>query len=129
MPTLIREEIRWHDRMEARVAAGIVLLVTISLAAVVLTAARVTTRSAVARASDTLEGARSGFYRLVDERAEFAARQTRLITELPLFRSMMTNPIIAEDIATLDALLKQGLAFAVDNANRSVGGCDKRLVV
>ena len=87
--------------MEARVAAGILLLVTISLAAVVFTATRVTTRSAVGRAADNLEGARAAFYRLVDERAEFAARQTRLITELPLFRSMMINPVIAKDVATL----------------------------
>src|SRR5687768_13414649 len=101
MSTSTREEIRWHDRMEARVAAGILLLVTLSLGGVVIVATRVATRSAVARAADTLEGARAGFYRLVDERAEFAARQTRLITELPLFRSMMINPIIAEDLNTL----------------------------
>jgi PAS domain S-box-containing protein len=101
MSPAVREEIRWHDRMEARVAAGIIVLVTLSLAAVVFTATRVATRSSVSRAADTLEGARSGFYRLVDERAEFAARQTRLITELPLFRSMMINPIIANDVATL----------------------------
>jgi PAS domain S-box-containing protein len=101
MPTSIREEIRWHDRMEARVAAGILLLVALSLAGVVFTATRVTTRSAVDRAADNLEGARSAFYRLVDERAEFAAQQTRLITELPLFRSMMINPVIAKDVATL----------------------------
>ena len=69
MSTSIRKEIRWHDRMEARVAAGILLLVTLSLAAVVVTATRVATRSAVARAADNLEGARSAFYRLVDERA------------------------------------------------------------
>ena len=31
MPTSIRQEIRWHDRMEARVAAGILLLVMLSL--------------------------------------------------------------------------------------------------
>ena len=101
MPTSIRKEIRWHDRMEARVAAGVLLLVTLSLSAVVFTATGVATRSAVARAADTLEGARSAFYRLVDERAEFAAQQTRLITELPLFRSMMINPVVAQDVATL----------------------------
>ena len=101
MPTSIRKEIRWHDRMEARVAAGILLLVALSLAGVVFTATRVTTRSAMDRAADNLEGARSTFYRLVDERAEFAAQQTRLITELPLFRSMMINPVIAKDVATL----------------------------
>ena len=101
MSTSIRKEIRWHDRMEARVAGGILLLVTLSLAAVVVTATRVSTRSAVARAADNLEGARSAFYRLVDERAAFATQQTRLITELPLFRSMMINPVIAQDVATL----------------------------
>jgi hypothetical protein len=101
MSTLIRKGIRWHDRMEARVAAGTLLLVALSLAAVVFTATRVSTRSAVARAADNLDGARSAFYRLVDERAEFATKQTRLITELPLFRSMMINPVIAQDVATL----------------------------
>jgi hypothetical protein len=101
MPGSIRQEIRWHDRMEARVAAGILLLVTLSLSAVVLTATRVSTRSAVARAADNLDGARSAFYRLVDERAAFATQQTRLITELPLFRSMMINPVVAQDVATL----------------------------
>ena len=87
--------------MEARVAAGILLLVALSLSAVVITATRVATRSAVAGAADTLEGARSAFYRLVDERAAFATQQTRLITELPLFRSVMVNPVIASDVATL----------------------------
>ncbi len=87
--------------MEARVAAGILLLVMLSLSAVLVTATRVATASAVNSAADNLEGARSGFYRLVDERAGFASKQTRLITELPLFRSMMINPVIANDVATL----------------------------
>ena len=111
--------------MEARVAAGILLLVTVSLAAVVVTATRVTTRSAVARAADNLEGATAAFYRLVDERAEFAARQTRLITELPLFRSMMINPVIANDVATLTAMaesyrqnLNAQFAIVTDPAGR-----------
>jgi hypothetical protein len=101
MVASIRREIRWHDRMEARVAAGILLLVALSLAGVVFTATRVATRSAVASAADHLEGARSAFYRVVHERAEFATQQTRLITELPLFRSMMINPVLARDVATL----------------------------
>lgn len=101
MPTSIRKEIRWHDRMEARVAAGILLLVALSLSAVVLTATRVATRSAIASASDSLEGARSAFYRLVDDRAEVATQQTRLIIQLPMFRSVMTNPVVAKDVATL----------------------------
>jgi PAS domain S-box-containing protein len=93
--------IRWHRRIEARVVAGIGLLVTLSLAGVLLAATRVATRSAVERASSDLEDARSAFYRLVDSRADFAAAQTRLIIALPVFRSVMINPIIANDIATL----------------------------
>jgi len=93
--------IQWHRRMEARVAAGVLLLVALSLTAVIVTATRVATRSAVARAADNLEDARSAFYRLVDERASFAAQQTRLITALPLFRSAMINPMVAGDVATM----------------------------
>jgi PAS domain S-box-containing protein len=87
--------------MEARVAAGVLVLVALSVSAVVLTATRVSTRSAVGRASDNLEDARSAFYRLVDDRASFAAQQTRLIIALPVFRSAMVNPVVAKDVATL----------------------------
>ncbi len=97
----IRQEIHWQDRMEARVAAGVLVLVALSVAAVVFTATRVATRSAVARTSDNLEAARTAFYRLVDDRAAVAAQQTRLITELPVFRSMMLSPAVASDVATL----------------------------
>ena len=59
------------------------------------------TRSAVARADERLESARAAFYRLVDERAEFATQQTRLIIQLPMFRSVMINPVVAKDVATV----------------------------
>jgi PAS domain S-box-containing protein len=111
MPS-IRKEILWHDRMEARVAAGVLLLVGLSVAAVVLTATRVATRTAVGRAAEILEGARSAFYRLVDDRAAFAAQQTRLIVELPVFRSMMITPAVASDVATLTEM--------ADNYRRSL---------
>ncbi len=117
----IKSEIQWHDRMEARVAAGILILVALSVAAVVVTATRIATRSAVERATDTLEGARSAFYGLVDDRAAFAAQQTRLITELPVFRSMMISPAVASDVATLTQMAdsyRQTLnaAFAIVSA-------------
>ncbi len=96
-----RQDIRWHKRMEARVVFGVIFLVTLSLAGVLLAAARVATRSAIQRASANLEDARSAFYRLVDTRADVAADKTRLIIALPLFRSVMINPVIAGDLATL----------------------------
>ncbi len=87
--------------MEVRVVSGVILLVTLSLAGVLLAATRVVTRSSVDRASVDLEDARKAFYRLVQSRADFAAAQTRLITGLPVFRSIMINPIVAADVATL----------------------------
>src|SRR5690348_1278359 len=95
------DSIRWHRRMEARVAAGVILLVAISLMAIILGATRVATRSAMTQASNDLEDARDAFYRLVDDRASTAAQQTRLITTLPVFRSAMINPVVAGDVATL----------------------------
>jgi len=107
--------------MEARVAAGVLILVALSVAAVVFTATRIATRSAVRSATDNLEGARTAFYRLVDDRAAFAAQQTRLITELPIFRSMMITPAVASDVATLTQMAdsyRQTLnaAFAIVSA-------------
>ena len=97
----MKPTIQWHKRMEARVAAGVVVLVALSLTAVLVTATRVATRSAMIRATDNLEDARAAFYRLVDGRASFAAQQTRLIVALPTFRSVMVNPVVARDVATL----------------------------
>ena len=99
--------------MEARVAAGVVLLVALSLAGVVVAAVRVTTRSSLQRATVNLQDARSAFYRLVGDRADFAASQTRLIIALPLFRSSMINPVIAGDLATLTE--------SADNYRRDLG--------
>ena len=84
-------------RMEAR-AAGILLLVTLARGR---GGPRRASQHAVLSPAPPTTWARAAFYRLVDERAEFAALQTRLITELPLFRSMMINPVIAKDVATL----------------------------
>ena len=87
--------------MEARVALGVSFLVALSLAGVLVAAVRVTTHSSLQRASVDLEDARSAFYRLVDDRADHAASQTRLIIALPLFRSIMIDPVVQGDLATL----------------------------
>ena len=98
MASSIRKE---YDGTTAwrRVAAGILLLVRCR-SRPWWSPRRAPTRSAVARAADNLEGRALPSHRLVDERAGLPPRQTRLITELPLFRSMMINPVIAKD-ATL----------------------------
>jgi len=100
MPSPARRQIQWHNRMEARVIAGILLLVGLSLAGVLLAATRVATRGAVARASMNLQDARQAFYRVVDSRAENVASQTRLILVLPIFRAT----IASGDIPTLQTM-------------------------
>jgi PAS domain S-box-containing protein len=109
--------------MEARVIAGILLLVGLSLAGVLLAATRVATSSAVTRASVNLQDARQAFYRVVDSRAENAASQTRLILVLPIFRAT----IASGDIPTLLTMaegyreeLKAGFAILANPAGRII---------
>ena len=96
--------IPWHRRMEARVVLGVSLFVGLSLGAVLTVTTRAVTSRSLERASDDLEAARAAFSRLVANRAEFAAAQTRLITALPVFRAHMTDVRLASDMATLDAM-------------------------
>src|SRR5262245_7521446 len=103
MSTALGKQIPWHNRMEARVIAGTLLLVALSLAGVLIAATRVATKSAVERASVNLEDGRQAFYRLVDRRADNAAAQTRLIVQLPIFRAT----IASADIPTLNATVEE----------------------
>ena len=94
----------WHRRLEARVVTGVGLLVACSLGAVLIVTTRAVTDSSLTRASDELQAARAAFYRLVDDRAEFASTEAALVTALPVFRAHMTDTRIAEDAATLGAM-------------------------
>jgi diguanylate cyclase (GGDEF)-like protein len=96
-----RSPIRWHRRLEARVAIGVTLLVGLSLAAVLLATTRVVTARSLARASEELESARHTFARSLESRADSAAAVTRLITELPIFRAHMTDARLATDLTTV----------------------------
>ena len=104
MPEAAPQTIPWHRRLEARVVAGVGLLVAGSLGAVLVVTTRAVTDSSLARASDELQAARAGFYRLVDDRAEFASAEAALVTALPVFRAHMTDTRLAEDAATLGAM-------------------------
>ena len=64
--------IPWHRRMEARVAAGISLLVALALGAVLFATMRAVTNRSMSRASEDLATARSTFTGLLDSRAESA---------------------------------------------------------
>ena len=84
--------------------AGISVLVALSLGAVLVATTRAVTTRSLERTSTDLDAARNAFYRLTDDRAEFAASQAALVTALPVFRAHMTDSRLAGDIATLDAM-------------------------
>jgi diguanylate cyclase (GGDEF)-like protein len=86
------------------VIAGISVLVALSLGAVLLATARAVTSRSLERTSTDLDAARNAFYRLTDDRAEFASAQAALVTALPVFRAHMTDSQLSEDAATLDAM-------------------------
>src|SRR5580692_10130402 len=99
--------IPWHLRLEARVIGGISVLVALSLAAVLVATTRAVTTRSLERTSTDLDAARSAFYQLVNDRAESAATQAALVTALPVFRAHMTDPRLAGDVATLDAMSEE----------------------
>ncbi len=94
----------WHRRAEARLVLGVALIVGGSIAALVVATNRVVTTSALALAREEHDSAKGVFDQLVHRRAEFAARQSRLITELPVFRAHLSDPTIAADEDTVQAL-------------------------
>ena len=94
----------WHRRMEARVAAGIALLVAVSVSAMLMATMRVAVDRSMARAADELDAAHTTFSRLLDERARSATTLTRLVTELPVFRAHMTETRLRTDAASVDAM-------------------------
>jgi PAS domain S-box-containing protein len=109
-----QRQILWHNRMEARVIAAILLLVGLSLTGVLVAATQVATASAVSRASVNLQDARQAFYGVVDSRAENVSSQTRLIITLPIFRATIASGDIPTLLAMADGYREQLKArFAV----------------
>jgi len=110
--------------MQAHVAVGVSLLVALSLGSAVAVTSGVVTRRALAGAGQDLSAARLAFYQLVDGRAREAAVQAGLIARLPVFRAHLTDPQLAADAPTLDALADEyraqvNAAFLIVGSRRS----------
>src|SRR6185436_2475803 len=115
---VVSSAIPWHRRLEARVAAGVTVLVGLSLGALLVATTQAVTRRSLLRASEDLETARAAFDRSLDSRTQSAAALTRLVTELPIFRAHLTDARLAADPATItemaDGYRRQlNAAFAV----------------
>jgi PAS domain S-box-containing protein len=104
-PAATAVHIPWHRRLEARVLIVVTLIATVSLAAVLSVAAVVVQKYSRAHSREDLEAAKAAFDQLVASRAGFAAAQTRLIAELPVFRATLDPASnIGADAATISGM-------------------------
>jgi PAS domain S-box-containing protein len=121
--------IPWHDRLEARVLIAVSLIAGVSLSAALYAAGRVVENYSLERSGDDLQAAKVAFDRLVERRARFAAAQTRLIAELPVFRAHMDpSSLVAGDAATISAMaedyrrkLAADFCLVTDALGRAIG--------
>src|SRR5262245_7654567 len=104
------------------------LLACTAVGGLVLATTRVITDSARQQAREDHQAAKDAFDRLVQGRITFASSQSRLIAELPVFRAHLTNPEIAADPATMQALAEHyrgnvAAAFIIvtDGAGKWIG--------
>jgi signal transduction histidine kinase len=97
----------WRARLETRLLLFVTLVTGAAVVAMLVAADRVITAGAVERTHEDQDAAKQAFDRLLERRGEFAASQSRLITELPVFRAHLSDPRIAADEATIQALADQ----------------------
>jgi signal transduction histidine kinase len=101
-------KIAWHRRLEARVLAAVTLIAGTSLAAALFAASGVIGRYSLARSTEDLAAARVAFDHLVESRGRFATAETRLITELPVFRANLDPASnIGADAATITTMAEE----------------------
>ena len=87
----------WRARLETRLLLFVTLVTGAAVAAMLVAANRVITAGAVERTHEDQDAAKQAFDRLLERRGEFATSQSRLITELPVFRAHLSDPRIAGD--------------------------------
>jgi signal transduction histidine kinase len=97
----------WHARLETRLLLFVTLVTGAAVIAMLLAANRVITTGAIEHMHEDQDAAKQAFDRLLERRGESAASQSRLITELPVFRAHLSDPRLADDDATIQALADQ----------------------
>jgi signal transduction histidine kinase len=97
----------WRARLEARLLLFASLVTGLAVAGMLVAANRLIIASAVARNLSDQDSAKLAFDRLIDQRAAFASSQSQLVAELPVFRAHLSDPRIAGDTATIQALAEE----------------------
>jgi PAS domain S-box-containing protein len=96
--------IPWHRRLEARVLAGVIAIVGVSLTALTLVTSGVVSRQAISHSEQDLRAAHTALTNMIATQTELAGTQTRFVTGLPVFRAHMTDSQLASDVATMEAM-------------------------
>ena len=96
--------IPWHRRLEARVLAGVIAIVGLSLASLTVVTREVVSRQAISHSERDLDAAHAALTNIMATRTDLVATQTRLVTGLPVFRAHMTDAQLSSDVATMDAM-------------------------
>jgi len=97
----------WRARLETRLLLFVTLVTGAAVVAMLVAANRIITAGAVERTHEDQDAAKQAFDRQLERRGEFATSQSRLITELPVFRAHLSDPRVAADQATMQALADQ----------------------
>jgi signal transduction histidine kinase len=97
----------WHTRLEARLLLFVTLVTATSVGAMLVASQHAITERATEYSHQVQDAAKAAFDRLIDRRGAFATSQTRLITELPVFRAHLSDERLAADAATMQVLAEQ----------------------
>src|SRR2546422_5862420 len=100
-----QDAVGFHTRLDFQVAVAVAMVVAFAVTAALMIATRVVTADSLDRASSDLAAARSAFYRLEDDRAEFAAAQAALVTTGPMFRAYMNDSRVAGGVAPMQGMV------------------------
>src|SRR2546428_9612818 len=74
-----QDAVGFHTRLDFQVAVAVTMVVAFAVTAALMIATRVVTADSLDRASSDLAAARSAFYRLEDDRAQFPAAVAALL--------------------------------------------------
>ncbi|MEP7116861.1 MAG: EAL domain-containing protein [Acidobacteriota bacterium] len=99
-----RADLPWHQRLEARVASALGLLVAVALGAVLFVTVGVVSSQSREREAGNLEVARSAFHRLLDLRIASAIDVAELVMQAPALRAQLSENPSGPDRAVMTAL-------------------------
>jgi len=110
--------LRWHQRLEGRVAAAFGLLVAGALCVVLLVTIEAVSTQSRERATRELEVARTAFYSALETKTASAISASQLVSDLPVFRAHFTDARLASDRETLEVMAEgyrrqMAAAFAI----------------